>query len=130
LVVRVGPLFGVAGEEAADFAGRNGGDITISPTFAPDLGNAVLDLLIDGERGIWHVANRGEIDRSDFAKVVSELQHVVAPIPAAILGRKSRNFALASARGEVMPTLQDALARFIRARAEVQPQEPLQVAAE
>jgi dTDP-4-dehydrorhamnose reductase len=130
LVVRIGPLFGVAGEEAADFAGRNGGDITISPTFAPDLGNAVLDLLIDGERGIWHVANRGEIACSDFAKVVSGLQHVVAPIPAATLGRKSRNFALTSARGEVMPTLQDSVARFIRSRAELRPQEPLQVAAE
>jgi dTDP-4-dehydrorhamnose reductase len=132
LVVRAGPLFGLAGEEASDFEEHNSGGVTISPTFAPDLCNAVLDLLIDGERGIWHLANRGEINCSGFAKLVSALQHVVAEIPAATsgLGTQSSNFALASGRGEVMPTLRDAVARFIRTRGEVQSQAPLQVAAE
>ena len=36
-------------------------DCTISPTYVPDLVNAALDLLIDGETGIWHLANRGAV---------------------------------------------------------------------
>jgi dTDP-4-dehydrorhamnose reductase len=132
LVVRTGSLFGLAHDEAADFDGRHGGGVTISPTFAPDLCNAVLDLLIDGERGVWHVANRCEINHSDFAKLISGVQHVVRHIPtrSVILGTQPGNFALASRRGKVMPTLQDAVARFIRTRGEPQSQAPLQVAAE
>jgi dTDP-4-dehydrorhamnose reductase len=38
--------------EAAD-------DVIVSPTYVPDLVNAALDLLIDDERGIWHLTNRG-----------------------------------------------------------------------
>ncbi len=33
-------------------------DIIVSPTYVPDLVNASLDLLIDGETGLWHLANK------------------------------------------------------------------------
>jgi dTDP-4-dehydrorhamnose reductase len=33
-------------------------DVTISPTYVPDLVHTALDLLIDGEAGIWHLANK------------------------------------------------------------------------
>ena len=46
-------------------------DITISPTYVPDLVNAVLDLLIDGEHGIWHVANSGGVTWAEFARVAA-----------------------------------------------------------
>src|SRR3954471_10498350 len=36
-------------------------DYTITPTYVPDLVNASLDLLIDGETGIWHLANQGAV---------------------------------------------------------------------
>ena len=29
----------------------------VSPTYVPDLVHASLDLLIDGEHGLWHLAN-------------------------------------------------------------------------
>ena len=36
-------------------------DIFISPTYVPDLVNVSLDLLIDKEKGIWHLTNKGKI---------------------------------------------------------------------
>ncbi|WP_129791960.1 family 1 glycosylhydrolase [Sphingosinicella sp. CPCC 101087] len=40
----------------------------ISPTYLPDLCHAALDLLIDGERGVRHVANQGRISWHGFAR--------------------------------------------------------------
>jgi dTDP-4-dehydrorhamnose reductase len=42
-------------------------DITVSPTYVPDLVNASLDLLIDEAAGIWHVSNNGHLTWADFA---------------------------------------------------------------
>lgn len=44
----------------------------VSPTYVPDLGHAVLDLLVDGERGIWHLANQGRLSWHDFAVGLAE----------------------------------------------------------
>jgi dTDP-4-dehydrorhamnose reductase len=44
----------------------------VSPTYVPDLCHATLDLLIDGARGIWHLANPGRISWYDFARRVAE----------------------------------------------------------
>jgi dTDP-4-dehydrorhamnose reductase len=79
-----------------------------------------LDLLIDAESGIWHLANRGFASWSDFAVMAarrcgldttlidavegSELGHV-APRPGRVV--------LDSERGTIMPTLGDALARYL-----------------
>jgi dTDP-4-dehydrorhamnose reductase len=53
-------------------------DATVSPTYVPDLANACLDLLIDGERGIWHLANPGAITWADLARREAELAGVDA----------------------------------------------------
>ena len=42
-------------------------DIIISPTYVPHLADTALDLLIDGETGIWHLTNEGHISWYDFA---------------------------------------------------------------
>lgn len=42
-------------------------DITISPTYVPHLADTALDLLIDAEKGIWHLTNEGHISWYDFA---------------------------------------------------------------
>ncbi|HEU0135509.1 MAG TPA: SDR family oxidoreductase, partial [Allosphingosinicella sp.] len=39
----------------------------VSPTYVPDLCHAALDLLVDGETGLWHLANDGELSWFDFA---------------------------------------------------------------
>lgn len=47
-------------------------DLTISPTYVPHLVNATLDLLIDGEHGVWHLANSGSTTWAEFARWVAE----------------------------------------------------------
>jgi dTDP-4-dehydrorhamnose reductase len=47
-------------------------DAIVSPTYVPDLVHAVLDLLIDGERGVWHLANQGAVTWCDFGRLVAE----------------------------------------------------------
>ncbi len=42
-------------------------DITISPTYVPHLVNACLDLLVDEERGIFHLANNTGLTWYDWA---------------------------------------------------------------
>ncbi len=43
-------------------------DWTVSPTYVPEMAHVCLDLLIDGEHGLWHLANHGEITWHDFAR--------------------------------------------------------------
>jgi dTDP-4-dehydrorhamnose reductase len=100
------------------------GDLVVSPTYVPDLVHAALDLLIDGEHGTWHLANRGAVTWAELARraacmaglddsLVRECSHrelgFVAPRPAFA--------ALESVRGSLMPALDDALARYVRTRA-------------
>jgi dTDP-4-dehydrorhamnose reductase len=59
-------------------------DLIISPTYVPDLVNAALDLLIDGERGVWHLANDGETSWADFARRAARLAGLDAEL---IVGR-------------------------------------------
>jgi dTDP-4-dehydrorhamnose reductase len=96
-------------------------DLFVSPTYVPDLVNASLDLLIDGERGIWHLANDGAISWADFARLAASFAGIsndaVEARPAAALGfiaPRPRYSVMASERGHLMPSLEDALARYCR----------------
>lgn len=96
-------------------------DITVSPTYVPDLVNAVLDLLIDGEHGIWHVANSGGLTWAEFAKLAatqaSRDPGGVHPRPSRTLGFKAPRpafTALSSERGSFMPPFEDSLARCVQ----------------
>ena len=40
----------------------------VSPTYLPDLVHAALDLLLDGETGIWHLTNQGAISWHELAR--------------------------------------------------------------
>jgi dTDP-4-dehydrorhamnose reductase len=91
----------------------------VSPTYVPDLAHAILDLLLDGEHGLWHLANRGEASWADFvrqgaAAVGLDLENIqgcrgeelklAAPRPTFS--------ALGSERGLLLPTLSDGLRRY------------------
>lgn len=99
-------------------------DLVVSPTYVPDLVNAALDLLIDGERGLWHLANRGTVTWLELARQAATLSRVSAKRLEA--GNRSRDSgssaqrpmfsALASERGMIMPSLEDALARYVAGR--------------
>ena len=39
----------------------------VSPTYVPDLVHEVLNLLIDGAAGLWHLANPGALSWDDLA---------------------------------------------------------------
>jgi dTDP-4-dehydrorhamnose reductase len=96
-------------------------DITVSPTYVPDLVNAVLDLLIDGEHGIWHVANSGGVTWAEFARLAALK---AGRDPAAVKPRPGRSLgfvaprpsftALASERGSFMAPFEDSLDRCFR----------------
>jgi len=101
-------------------------DAVVSPTYVPDLVDAVLDLLIDDESGIWHVANPGEVTWEEFARLVAAAAGVseatLHGCPSAELGwvaRRPRYSALGSERGSLLEPLEDALARFVGERAAV-----------
>lgn len=94
-------------------------DLVVSPTYVPDLVEATLDLAIDGETGLRHLANGGAVSWAGFARKIAvavglDARRVVgldhrafgwaAPRPAAV--------PLDTARGAVMPTLDDAIARY------------------
>jgi dTDP-4-dehydrorhamnose reductase len=48
-------------------------DAIVSPTYVPDLVNTTLDLIIDGECGLWHLANPGAITWANLARQAAEM---------------------------------------------------------
>lgn len=102
---------------------RAASDLTVSPTYVPDLVHACLDLAIDGEAGVWHLANRGAMTWAAFGQVAAA-QHgfdedMIIPTPGIALGMRAARpsfCALGSARGLLLPRLEDALARYQGAR--------------
>ena len=123
LVVRSGPCFSpdhggpVAGEQLRHLAEQ-----VITPTYLPDLAHACLDLVIDGERGLWHLSNGEATTSRAFARRVAEaLGQDTAPADSDALAPRPAYSALASSHGKLLPSLDDALARYAaewRARAE------------
>ncbi len=127
LLVRSGPFFGpwderclVARAARALARGRRfaaAADVTVSPSYLPDLADAALDLLVDGEKGVWHLANAGEATWAELAREAARAlrldPRLVLAVPAAELGwaaRRPRRSALGSGRGGPMPPLGAALA--------------------
>ena len=98
----------------------------VSPTYVPDLCHAALDLLIDGESGIWHLANDGAMSWLEFARAVAEGAGHEPPLIEAAPGG-GRMTALASERGRIMRPLTEAVAGYLAARA---PDQPALIAAE
>jgi dTDP-4-dehydrorhamnose reductase len=101
-------------------------DCVVSPTYVPDLADAALDLLIDGERGLWHLASQGALSWADFARAGATAAGLNAALvvstPLTNLGLRAQRpaySALGSTRGLVLPSIEDAIARYIRDTAHV-----------
>jgi dTDP-4-dehydrorhamnose reductase len=85
----------------------------------PDLVEHLLDLLIDGETGIRHLSNEGEVSWADFARLIARATDRDASL---VKGAPARSFGwaaprpayvpLASERGRLMPSLDAAIALY------------------
>lgn len=96
-------------------------DSVVSPTYIPDLVHACLDLLIDGESGIWHLANSGATTWSDLGRSAAQLSGLDAGLIDArpmvsfnLPARRPSYSALASERGTLLPSLDDALCIYMK----------------
>jgi dTDP-4-dehydrorhamnose reductase len=133
LVVRTSAFFGPWDEHnfvaqslrelAAGRTVRAAADTTVSPTYVPDLVHACLDLAIDGEAGVWHLANVGATTWAELARAAARLhghgEERVVGVPSRELPLRAPRpafSALGSARGRLLPRLEDALGRYHHAR--------------
>ena len=55
---------------------RRRDDLIVSPTYVPDLVDTCLDLMIDGERGIWHLTNGTALSWAELARRAATLAGV------------------------------------------------------
>lgn len=90
-------------------------DVFVSPTYVPDLCHAVLDMLIDGESGLWHIANHGRLSWFDFAHRVAAELNIANPAILATAARPS-DTSLISSRGPLLRDVHSAIADCERHR--------------
>jgi dTDP-4-dehydrorhamnose reductase len=95
-------------------------DIIISPAYVPDLVNAVLDLLIDNESGIWHLSNQEEFSHYEFARMVLSIagldESVISPVPFSKLRKQAvrpQYSVLKSSAGFILPSINNAITNFL-----------------
>lgn len=84
----------------------------VSPTWVPDLCHVTLDLLIDGETGLWHLANEGEVSWYDFARRVAEGAGLDADLVVREDSAEETSTALTSRRGVLLRSFDSALDDF------------------
>jgi len=108
---------------------RAAADMTVSPTYVPDLAHTCLDLAIDGEAGIWHLANAGAVTWAQLAAQAAAAAGIDATrleaVPAAELGMTAARPAytgMTSERGILLPPLDNAIARYLELRKQHDPE--------
>lgn len=86
----------------------------VSPTYVPDLCHATLDLLIDGETGLWHLANDGEVSWHEFARRIAERAGYDPDRVVAEDAAVETSTALTSKRGIMLRSFDAALDEYLR----------------
>ncbi|UOQ53294.1 SDR family oxidoreductase [Hymenobacter cellulosivorans] len=148
LVVRTSAFFGPwdeynfvynalkAGQQKQAFEAAD--DVLISPTYVPDLVNVALDLLIDEERGVWHLANQGAYTWADLARLAADMGGMDTSF---VTPRSMQTFGLAATRpaysvlgsrqGNLLPSVEHRLHGCVNEIMHVlrtTPEEPMAVA--
>lgn len=97
-------------------------DVVVSATYVPDLADAVLDLVIDGAAGTWHLTSSEGLSWHALGHAVAagaglDTSGVTACAAdeMAWRARRPRFSALASARATLLPGFASALPRFLDA---------------
>jgi dTDP-4-dehydrorhamnose reductase len=98
-------------------------DIMVSPTYVPDLCSMSLDLLIDEEKGIWHLTNDGSTTWADFGDIIADRagykKNRLIAKPVEEMNWKARRplySVLESGKGIKLPNLDHALDRYFETR--------------
>ncbi|MHA4846762.1 family 1 glycosylhydrolase [Flavitalea antarctica] len=94
-------------------------DVVVSPTYIPDLCNATMDLLIDEEKGIWHISNSGTTTWAAFGGSIAARagfnrdQLISKPLSEMSWKAKRPLYSvLESGKGIKLPPLDHALNRY------------------
>lgn len=95
-------------------------DIIISPSYLPAFVNAFLDLLIDGESGIWHLSGEDEISYYEIAHMALKRaglnEKVVFPVDSDTLiyaASRPAYSVLKSSSGIILPSFRHILDNFL-----------------
>ncbi|MGZ5287264.1 MAG: family 1 glycosylhydrolase [Flavisolibacter sp.] len=96
-------------------------DIHISPTYIPHLVHTTLDILIDQESGIWHLANKGAMTWASFAEIIAERFHLdhslIRKVNASSMNYAANrpfNSVLGSERGYHLPSFEFAMDAYMK----------------
>ena len=124
LIVRTSAFFGpwdrhnflidvIARLKRGEHIDNVGDDTLVSPTYVPDLVHATLDLLLDRQTGIRHVANDGQVSWHDLARDIAartgQDMRRILPAPS----EAASNTSLASGHGTMLRPLGAALDEFV-----------------
>lgn len=93
-------------------------EATVTPTYVPDLARATLNLLVDGELGIWHLTNSSEVTWTELARLAAECASLErsefgTATRTGTLAKRPVYRALGSERGRLLPSLEDAMVRYV-----------------
>src|SRR5690606_37629446 len=70
-------------------------DMTVSPTYVPDLVHTCLDLAIDREAGVWHLNNGGSVTWFELAQMAADKAGIDA---STLVAQSSTTLGMAAAR--------------------------------
>ena len=122
LIVRTSAFFGPWDRDNFLFSTierlRRGEDVVacdrtiVSPTYVPDLVHATLDLLLDDEKGIWHLTNQGAISWHELAREVAGLAGAGTDRVRVAGNCDPADTSLTSSRGLLLRPLGQALGDF------------------
>lgn len=130
LVIRAGLCFGpwddanfltrALRQLACNQTVRVAADTAFAPAYIPDLVHACLDLLIDGERGVWHLAHPARVSEAELLRMAADAAsldtELVQGVPLRSLrfdAPRARLCALTTERGQLMPSLQTAIECYL-----------------
>ena len=73
--------------------------VIVSPTYVPDLVQGTLDLLLDGETGIWHLTNQGAVSWHELAAEIADHARIDRSLLHKSEQQEAANTSLATSRG-------------------------------
>jgi dTDP-4-dehydrorhamnose reductase len=85
----------------------------VSPTYVPDLVHAALDLLLDEQKGIWHLTNQGAISWHELAREAAVLAKADRGLIRSLDDDEPCDTSLSSNRGLLLRPLDQALSSYV-----------------